>query len=113
MENLIDNISEIKTLSVLKKEISNKIIKHAEDFDLLGEYKILTPFEVSNNNFTCAFEVEWCEYVDHSDGKTIYFYLTDINGDQVDGKYMWDLDVIQLTFFYDNILLKTDYKNWI
>lgn len=96
----------------LRLEITNNIITYIDEHDLLGEYRIKTPFEVADCDVAIAFDVEWCDHIDHSDGKTIYFYLTNIEGDQVDGKFIWDINIIPLDFFYNDVLLKTNYEIW-
>lgn len=83
-----------------------------EQNNLLGEYKIDTPFEVADGNFTYAFEVEWCDHIHHEDGKTIYFYIQDIEGEQVDGEFMWDINILPLDYFYTNVLLNNSFKPW-
>lgn len=112
MENLVNKLVTMETTSLLRKDITDKIMSLVDEFNLLGEYRILNPFEVCDGNFAYAFEVEWCDHLHHSDGKTIYFYINSIEGDQVDGKFIWDIDVIPLELFYNNIISKVNYEKW-
>lgn len=113
MENLVKQLSTMETISKLRAGITDNIMTYIDEHDLLGEYRIKTPFEVADGNVAIAFEVEWCDHLDHSEGKTIYFYLTDINGDQVDGEFIWDINIIPLDFFYNNVLSQGSYEEWV
>ena len=112
MENLVKQLTTMETISKLRAEITDKIMAYVDEHNLFGEYKIKTPFEVADCDVAYAFEVEWFDHLDHSEGKTIYFYLTDINGDQIDGEYFWDINIIPLDFFYNNVLSQRSYEPW-
>lgn len=112
MENLTVQLTTMETISRLRAELTDKIMSVVEQNNLLGEYKIDTPFEVADGNFTYAFEVEWCDHLHHEDGKTIYFYIQDIEGEQVDGEFMWDINILPLDHFYTNVLLNNSFKLW-
>jgi hypothetical protein len=112
MENLTIQLATMETISRLRADLTDKIMSLVEQNNLLGEYKIDTPFEVADGNFTYAFEVEWCDHLHHEDGKTIYFYIQDIEGEQVDGEFMWDINILPLDYFYRNVLLNNSFKLW-
>lgn len=113
MGNLIKQLSTMETISKLRAEIMENITTYIDKHNLFGEYRIKTPFEVSDGNIAIAFEVEWCDHLDHNEGKTIYFYLENINGDHVDGEYIWDINIIPLEFFYNNVLSQGSYEDWV
>ena len=113
MENLIKQLSTMETISKLRAEITDNIMTYIDKHNLLGEYRIKAPFEVADGHIAVAFEVEWCDHLDHSDGKTIYFYLQHIDGEVVDGEFIWDINIIPLDFFYNNVLSQGFYEDWV
>ena len=102
----------METISKLRSELNKNINAYVDEHKLFGQYDIKRPFEVGDCDVAVAFEVEWAEYSDHSEGKTVYLYLHDIEGDQVDGEYIYEINILALDFFYNNVLLANAYEPW-
>jgi hypothetical protein len=111
MENLLNQLTTMEQLSKLRAELSYKIMGYVEEYNLSGEYQINSLFEVGDGKVAYCFDVEM-ERFGNEENKYVYFYLRDIEGDQTDGDYMWDINLMPLEFFYSNVLLQGAYETW-
>lgn len=112
MENLLETLVRMESIAKLRSELTDKINAYIDEHKLFGDYKIKAPFEVGDCNVAVAFEVEYIEWQEPAEGKTTYLYLHDINGDQVDGQYIYEINIMALDFFYNNVLLANAYEPW-
>lgn len=112
MENLLETLVTMESIAKLRSELTDKINAYIDEHKLFGDYKIKVPFEVGDCNVAVAFEVEYIEWQEPAEGKTTYLYLHDINGDQVDGQYIYEINIMALDFFYNNVLLANAYEPW-
>ena len=110
MENLTKQLVFMETISKLREDLNDKILAYVEEHNMFGDYSIERLFEIGDGVVAFSFEVEWVEWDDPSYGKTIYFYLNDIDNEQTDGKFMYDINIFPLEFFYSNVLLANKFK---
>ena len=112
MENLLETLVTMESIAKLRSEINNQIEAYIDKHRLFGDYQIKSPFEVGDCDVALGFEVEWFDHLDHSEGKTVYFYLEVLDGHQINGKYIDDLSLSAMELFYNNILLTNAYEPW-
>jgi hypothetical protein len=112
MENLLETLVTMESIAKLKSELTDKIHAYIDEHKLFGDYKIKAPFEVGDCQVSVSFEVEWLEFDDPSYGKTIYLYLQDEYAVPTDGKYIYEINLMGLESFYNNVLLANAYKPW-
>ena len=101
MENLLNQLVTMETISILRAELTDQILAYIDDNNLSGDYELTQPFEVADGNFVYAFEVE---EDDECDRKAIYFYIRDIDAEQIEGAYIWDVNLNCLKHFYSKLL---------
>lgn len=112
-ENLITKKDSYKMkISQIRKELNEDIMSCVNYNNLFGEYLINEPFEVEDVYKATAFEVEWLDFHNEGDGKTIYFYLEYLDGDQADGKYIYEMDIASLECFFNDILITKSYSSY-
>lgn len=99
----------VKEIWKIKSELNDNILAYINEHKMFGEYIIKRPFETGDCDVAYCFEVE-NEWADSNNGKAVYLYLSDIDGDQVDGKYTWDINVSALEFFYEKVLLDNQFE---
>jgi hypothetical protein len=109
MENLTNQLVFIETIAKLREELNDKIMAFVNEHNMFGEYSIERRFEVGDCNVAYCFDVEE-EWADDENGKSVYIYLLDIDGNQTDGKYIWDMNLSPLEFFYEKVLLDNQFK---
>lgn len=112
MENLLETLTTMETIAKLRSDLNKKIDAYIQEHKLFGDYKIKSPFYMGDEMIAVAFEVEWVDWQDHSEGKTIYFYKHYDGGDQADGEYIYEISLLSLDHFYNNVLLANAYEPW-
>lgn len=111
-EELLETLVTMETIAKLRSDLNDKISAYIDEHDLMGDYKVKTPFELKDEagSFVECFEVEWADHLDPSYGKTVYFYLFDHEGNQTDGKYIYETGMMDMHYFYKEILLDREFE---
>jgi hypothetical protein len=91
-------------------KLMDKVLNHINRHKMLGEYIVKSPIKIEGNNKCFCFEVEWEDCYNVEVGKTIYFYLNNDNGDQVDGKYIYEVNEGIVELFYNEVLVNNKFK---
>lgn len=98
-------------MKIKMENISDKAIAYLDNLCSLGEYKITKPFQL-NGGLATYFELEEADHTDPNYGNTIYFYLQDPDGEQIDGVYIYEVDNKTIENFYNTILLNNHFEKY-
>lgn len=112
MENLLETLVTMESIAKLRSELTDKIHAYIDEHKLFGDYKIKAPFEIGDCKVAVTFEVEYIEWQEPAEGNTIYLYLEDEYAIPTDGKYIYEINLMALELFYNNVLLANAYEPW-
>jgi hypothetical protein len=99
-------MNALQKVNQLRKTIYKSIWDYVTQKDMTDVYTIKAPFEIGDGYYASQFEVEGND--PRSEEASVYVYINDIDGDTQDGKYVYELGLEEMAFFYD-ILINNQY----